>query len=522
MASEEKHPGQGNLPDRSALPFALALIPIAFWLGFHSNYGYFRDELYYIACSNHLALGYVDQPPLSIALLAIVRFFAGDSLLSIRFLPALACAGTVLLAGAMARQLGGARFAQGLAAFSVVAAHSLLGNVRGFSMNPFDVLIWSLALWVVLGILSGQSEKRWLLFGLIVGAGLLNKYSVGFLCIGLAGGLLLSPARRHLGRLPFWGGALVALLIFLPHLIWEIQHDFPSIEFMRNATQNKNVPLSAWQFTLGQLRDINYVNAPLWLLGLWAFFFARAWRPYRAFGWMYLIVFAIMVAAHAKVYYLSAIYPLLLAGGAVSLEGLLRSRSWAFVKVVYPAALGALMLFALPLTVPVLDVANLIEFERRTGLLPHAEERTSVGALPQYYADQFGWEEFARKVGDIYNTLSQEDRAKCVVFVRNYGEAGAIDFFGKAYGLPKAICPHNSYWYWGPGEKTGDVAIILGWSRDLNENLADLRRRWASVQLADTTHCDYCMPYESGRMLFLCRTMNTSFQKLWPDERVLI
>ncbi|HXX64502.1 MAG TPA: glycosyltransferase family 39 protein [Bacteroidota bacterium] len=514
--------GQGSLPGRSVLPFVLALVPIAFWLAFHSNYGYFRDELYYIACSNHLALGYVDQPPLSIALLAVVRFFAGDSLLSIRFLPALACAGTVLTAGAMARQFGGSHFAQGLAAFSVIAAHSQLGNVRSFSMNPFDVLFWSLALYVVLGILKGEPEKRWLLFGLIVGAGLLNKYSMGFLCIGLTCGLALSPARRHLLRLPFWGGVLIASLIFLPHVIWELQNGLPTLEFMRNATQNKNVPLSAWEFILGQFRDLNYVNAPLWVLGLYGFFFGRAWKAYRAFGWMYLIVLAIMIGSHAKVYYLNPIYPLLLAGGAVYLEALFQGRSWTFVKVAYPAALAALMLFALPLTVPVLDVTSLIEFERRTGLLPHAEERTSVGVLPQFYADEFGWEEFAHQVGDIYNTLSQEDRSKCVIFVRNYGEAGAIDFFGNAYGLPKAICPHNSYWYWGPGEKTGDVAIILGWSRDLNENLADLRRRWASVELVGTTHCEYCMPYESGRMLFLCRTMNTSFQKLWPDERVLI
>src|SRR5258706_9363733 len=237
-----------------AVPFLVAFAQIAVQAVSHGNYGYFRDELYYIACSDHLALGFVDQPPFSIAILRLSRMLWGDSLQAMRFLPSLAGAAVVVLAALMTRRLGGGRFAQGFAAVGVAAAHSLIGTGRYYSMNAFDVLFWAAAGYVLIGILGDERPKLWLVFGVIVGLGLLNKYSIGFLCIGLFAGLLLTSQRRHLAARWFWLGTAVAALIFLPHVIWEISHDFPSLEFMRNASQEKNVSLGAFDFLLGQVR----------------------------------------------------------------------------------------------------------------------------------------------------------------------------------------------------------------------------------------------------------------------------
>jgi hypothetical protein len=237
---------------------------------------------------------------------------------------------------------------------------------------------------------------------------------------------------------------------------------------------------------------------------------------------MYPIVFIVMIAGNAKVYYLSAIYPVFLAGGSVFFEQWYQRDAWKWVKPVHVGLLIALAVVILPFALPVLPVQRFVEYEKFLGLAPQAEERTSVAELPQYYADQFGWEEFVSTVASIYKRLTPEEQGECVIFVRNYGEAAAIDFFGKRYGLPNALCAHNSYWIWGPGKRTGNIAIIVGGSRTLQDNLNDLNRRYTHVEHAGTTNAKYAMPFENGRLIFLCKGMNTTFQQLWPGERFYI
>lgn len=503
------------------VPVYLALLQLAVQIIFHARYGYFRDELYYIACSNHLAFGYVDQPPLSIAILWMNRMLLGDSLYALRLLPALAGAAVVILAALMARRLGGGKFAQGLSALAVVAAHGLIGNGKFFTMNPFDVLFWALAGYVVIAILSGEHPKLWILFGLITGLGLLNKYSIAFMLAGLLSGLLLTRERKQLAARWFWLGSAVGAAVFLPHVIWEISHGVPSLEFMRNASGLKNVNLGLGGFLVGQLRDMNIMNAPLWLGGIYFFFVHRDGR-YRTLGWMYIIVFIIMVAGNAKVYYLAAIYPVFLAGGAVLFEEILRRKAIPWLAPAYIFLLVLAALVVLPFALPVLPVDEFVSYEHLLGIAPRAEERSSVGELPQYYADEFGWKEFVDTVAAVYRKLSPEEQSRCFIYVRNYGEAAAVDFFGTKYGLPGAHSAHNSYWMWGPGDRTGDIAIIVGNHRTLQDNLADLRRAYRSVELAGTTHARYAMPYENGRMIFICRGMNTSFQAIWQSERFFI
>ncbi len=487
-----------------------------------TRYGYFRDELYYIACSKHLAWGFVDQPPLSLAVLAANRALFGDSLPALRWLPILAGAASVLLSGLLARKLGAGRFGQALTALSVALAPVMIGTSRVFSMNAFDVLLWAAAMFVLAVILADDRPGLWPLFGAIAGLGLLNKYSMGFLLAGAGAGLLLSRQRRHLAKASFWIGMAIAGAMFLPHVVWEIRNGVPSLEFMRNAALLKNAPQSPLGMLAGLWREGGFAQALLFVPGI-AFFFGRRGSRFRPFGWMFLVVLLIMIVGRGKPYYVAPAFPAMFAGGAVLLESAARR---AYLRWLKPAALvgvAALSVAALPFAIPVLPVDIFIRYERALGMTPRSEERISLGELPQHYADMFGWEEWARVFGAALERLTPAERADCFIYARNYGEAGALDFFGPRYGLPPAGCPHNSYWFWGPPKWDGRVGLIVGTSGDLEECLEDLRPHFESVELAGTVRHPYAVPYENGRMVFICRgfkhTVDTAF---WKKEKEFI
>jgi hypothetical protein len=293
---------------------------------------------------------------------------------------------------------------------------------------------------------------------------------------------------------------------------------------MRNAATYKNLPTPPLEFIMGQFLDVGFANALLWLPGLVYCFFHREGKQYRLFGWMYISIFVVMVLTNAKVYYLSPIYPTLLAVGSVAVSRFITRTGWIILK---PAVLGIVILSGLvtmPFAIPVLPIERFIAYQESLGLAPPQEERNVVGELPQHYADMFGWEEMVETVAGVYQMLSPEDQGKCVIFVRNYGEAGAIDFFGRKFDLPRAACGHNSYWNWGPPPKgrTGEVAVIFGESNDVEESYEDLIEHFEEVNYVASTSCQYCMPYENNRPIFLCRRMKQSFQEIWDRLRFYI
>jgi 4-amino-4-deoxy-L-arabinose transferase-like glycosyltransferase len=312
---------------------AIALAKLALNVAFHGRYGYFRDELYYIACSDHLGWGYVDQPPLSIGLLAITRKLLGDSLYAIRFPAALAGAATVVLTGLMARKLGGGRFAQVLAATAAALSPVVLGNgARYFSMNAFDLMFWALGAYVLMSIIVDGNEKLWLVYGAVTGLGVMNKYSVLFFGLGTVAGVLLTAQRRDLAHRWIWLGGAFAALIVLPHAVWELRHGFPTREFIHNASVLKNAPISFGGFALGQAMETGFGQTLLWLAGLGFFLSRGAPSRLRAFGWMYVVVAAVMVAGNSKAYYLTPIYFPFLAAGSLVVERLARRPGLAWSK----------------------------------------------------------------------------------------------------------------------------------------------------------------------------------------------
>src|SRR6266436_5412678 len=285
------------------------------------RYGYFRDELYYIACGRHLAFGYVDQAPLSILLLRLSEILLGNSLFALRLLPALAGAATVAITGLIARELGGRGWAVALGCAGSLCALFNLAVGNFFSMNAFEPLFWMGCIYLVVRIINGGSPILWLWFGALLGLSLENKHSTAFFAAGIFVALLLTPERRHFARKWIWFGGLIAFAIALPNIIWQAQHHWPTYELLRNiAHSDKNVALSPVQFIVQQVVFMNPGTLPLWLAGLFWLFGSREGRRYRAIGIIYLVTLAEFIILHGKSYYLAPAYPMLFAAGGVAAE----------------------------------------------------------------------------------------------------------------------------------------------------------------------------------------------------------
>lgn len=498
------------------LRWGVPTLVVAFHLATSAGYGLFRDELYYLACGEHLAWGYVDHPPLTPLLAALVRATLGTSALALRLLPALAAGLFVALCGALAVALGGGRPSRLLAQLGAATAPVLISLAATFSMNVFDLLFWAAAFRVLVELLDDGEPVLWIAFGLLAGVGLQNKVSVLFLGFGVVAGLLLGGRRDLLATRWPWLGGLLSGLIFLPHLLWQQAHGWPTLEFMENARRLKMVAFDPLTFLAEQVRMMGPATSLLWFSGLVYLVAGREIRRFRPLGWAYLAVLAVMLGTGAKPYYLSPAYAPLLAAGAVGVERFSnyfgrRTLRFAVALVVVGANLALL-----PFAKPVLPVESFVRYASALGVQPGTDERHDLGRLPQFFADQLGWRELAEAVAAVHGALPATERASACVFGQNYGQAGAIDLYGPRLGLPKAISAHNSYWLWGPRDCRGEVLIVIG---DRRERLEELFSR---VELGATYRCGDCMPYEAEKSIWVAREPKVDVRGLWPQIKRFI
>jgi hypothetical protein len=483
------------------------------------RYGIFRDEYYYLACADRLAWGYVDHPPLSIVLLAAVRSVLGDSLFALRLVPAFLGAGTALVSGLVARELGGAAFAQALAALLVTAVPGYLGLFGYFSMNGIDVLVWAVAFWIAARLASGADPRLWLALGALLGLGLLNKLSVLWLGAGLVVACAATGWRRHL-RTPWpWLGGAIAAAVALPHALWQLAHGWPTLEFMRNAATHKNVALSPGAFLTGVTMEANPALAPLWIGGLVALLAGKRFGAHRWAAVLWLTVLAVLLASgSAKPYYALASLSLPFAAGAVAVEAwTAHGRARGVLRaLVVTWTLAALALVA-PFALPILSPERFVAWSRALGVTPRQAERSTLGALPQFFADRFGWRELAAEVGRIAAALPPEDRERAVIYTTNYGRAAALEYWADEYDLPPVISGHNSYWTWGPGDTRGEVVIVVD-----DEPEESQRRDFEEVVTAGAKRCEWCMPYENDVPIRVCRGLRAPLEQVWPRLRHFI
>ncbi|MBV8585902.1 MAG: glycosyltransferase family 39 protein [Verrucomicrobia bacterium] len=474
------------------------------------HYGYYRDELYYLACGDHLDWGYVDQPPLIAFIAKGERLLLGDSLLSIRIASTLAGTVKVLLTGMMAGELGGGRFAQILAAVAALVAPGFLALDSFLSMNSVEALLWTGCAYLLVRTIKTGNQTLWIWFGLLAGVGAENKYSMLLWAFGLVLGLLLTSQRKCFRYPWIWVGGAIAFFIFLPNLWWNIQHHFPFLELQANIRRSgRDVSLSPVGFLSEEILAMNPATLPIWLVGIWFYFFTVKGKPFRALGWAWFVTAVVILILSPRIYYLFPAFPVLFAGGAVALESCFKPWWLSWLKIAYPLLLLIAGALIAPIAIPVLPVKTYLAYTRAIHLQPPAIETWKLGPLPQVYADQFGWKEMVAMIARVYQSIPAELQPKTAILARNYGEAGAIDFFGPKYGLPKAICGHQSYFFWGPRNYTGESMIVIGGDQ------ANLRFRFRSVTPVASISHPYSMRTEYFE-LFYCRGLNQPLDEVWP------
>jgi hypothetical protein len=507
----------------TALPISNAALICAFAAGaflIHlltaNRYGYFRDELYYAACGQHLAWGYVDHAPLIAVICWFARRLLGDSLYALRFFPALSAAAKVLLTAWMVREFGGKRFAQLLASVVVFFCPIYLSMDSFLSMNSFEPLFWMGCVAVALRIANGGDRRLWLLFGALAGLGTLNKHSTLFFGLAFFLALLITSGTRYLRNLWIWLGALIAFFFFLPNLLWEISSHFPTIEFLQNTARFKNAPVSWYGFIAEQALLVHPLAFPVVLAGLWFFFASGEGRAYRFLGWTYVLLLAQMLILKGRIYYLAPIYPMLFAAGAVWIESRIEARGWDWARraILIPLTVGGMV--AAPLALPILPIMAAASYSDFWDIHKVRVENYDSGPLPQLFADMSGWPNQAKVVASVYRGLSAEERARCAILAANYGEAGAIDYFGPTYGLPRAISPHNNYYFWGPGDSSNNVVISVG--MDLHK----LQLLFGDVQKAATIADPYAIPEENNLPVYVCRNPRMPLSQAWPSLKFFV
>jgi hypothetical protein len=469
------------------------------------RYGYFRDELYFIACGRHLAWGYVDQPPL-VAFAAWLAQPAHDALLALRVLPCLAAALTVYVAVQVARELGGGRFAQWLAgtAVGLTPAYLLLGNV--LTTTSFEPLSWILVVWCAI-------RKWWLPLAFAATFGLYGKYSMVLLLVALLIGLLLTKERRMLATPWLAICTAIVILLMLPNLWWQAAHDWPFFEVLQGDAAHRHAFNNGWllesqgltsnalSFASEQLLYTNPLAAPVWLCGIIAPFLGPRLRELRFVSIAYVVLFIVAVALEAKGYYIIGIYGPLFAIGAVVVE---RATTWLRAAVFF--ALSATAVATMPLSLPVLPIDGFIAYTQTLGLT----SRTDPHVIQPIYAEQFGWDRLARDVTIVHNAIPE----RTAIYADTYADAGAIDFFGPAYGLPSAISSQNSYWLWGTHGYSGDTIIAIGATR-----IDIVKKYYRSCTLMRESAEPLKWVVEGPTPIFLCTGPTMPLDQIWPQLR---
>lgn len=467
----------------------------------NQRWGYHSDELYFIECGRHLAFGYVDHAPMVPWLAGLTCPTGECSLWALRFPSLVARALAVLLTGKLVWELGGGPFATLVAGLAMIIAPAFQRMGKILCIPVMEPVLWTACALVLVYLIQGRSRKWWLALGAFAGIGLLTKHTMLIWGFAAFVGILLTPLRRDL-RTPWpWLAGLLAALIFLPHLMWQAQNDWATLEFLRNISEGMLANIPRPLFVLGQLLYMHPVAVPLWIAGL-AFFFGTSGARYRILGWIFVVSFFVLLGTHSKPYYLAPAYPALFAGGAVLLEG-------TFQGVASRAAMAAALVVGgvllTPFTLPILPLQQQDDALRAIlGSIVPPE------ALTHDLHAEHGWPEQAEAVAAVHAKLPEEDRERTLVLTARYGQASAINFFGSRHGLPRAVSGHMTYYLWGPGEVAGPV-IAYGFTKER------LLKYFGSVVQQGRIDHPLANARERGVPIYLCRDPMRPLGDVWDD-----
>ncbi|MEA2219124.1 MAG: hypothetical protein QOJ35_1750 [Solirubrobacteraceae bacterium] len=468
-------------------------------LAFASRYGYHRDELYFLAAGQHLDWAYADQGPLTPLIARAMSEIAADSLTVLRLPSAVAAGATVLLSGLLARELGGSRRAQSLSAACAAVATIVLFNGHLLSTSTFDLLIWTALTWIAVRAIRTGPDWLWLVAGVVLGLGLLNKALPAFLAVGMLAGVAIAGPRRLLRNPYAWSGAAIALALWSPWILWQAKHGWPQIDVSRSVAQGASTSSQPWwaivpfQFLLA-----GPVLAPVWIAGLIRLFRDPAVRDVRFLAWAWVVLAGVFMATGGKPYYLAGLLPALIGAGAVQVDGWLQHGHASVRKALLGAAFAGSAATGMIIALPVLP----------------ADSAGAVIAVNGDVGETIGWPRFAQTIADVYRGLPAAKRA--VILTQNYGEAGAIDRYGPALGLPHAYSGHNAYGDWRRPRDGSAPVIIVGLAPRVMA--ARFRDCAAVARIDNAAGVDNA---EQDTPVIVCRGPRHPWSQEWPALRHL-
>ena len=489
-----------TIPNISAICFLLLILISS------GRYGFYGDELYYFACSKHLDFGYVDHPPLVAVLTFIAAKLFGESVFSLRLMSGLAGALTVVFSAKIAEVLGGGQLSKSLAALSICFATAFPAISSFFSMNPVDIMFVTLFIHLFLKTLARPSPLRWFALGALLGAGLLNKYTFLVLAFSILASLIITR-RWDVLRSPWlYTTGAIGSVMFIPHVVWQMTHGWPTLEFMYNAAEFKNLSLTPLAFLSQLTISLNPFTLPLWLSGLIYLIVRKEAEEFRFLGWTAVIFMSVYLIQNSKIYYVFPIFPLLLSAGAVAVERFSVNYHVSWPKWVIGSSIIISGTILMPLAVPMLPVPQFVSYSKSLGFWNLIRmEKGEEDVLPIHFVYRIGWEELVDSVARTYGTLSEDEKKQCAILASWYGPAGAIDHFGPPLGLPDAICPRNNYWLWGPRHYSGTIVLAVGYDAEY------LRQFFGSVLFV----ADIKNPYGYDYALCICRQPKIPFDQMW-------
>lgn len=483
---------------------------------FNSLYGYFIDELYYIACANRPAFGYVDHPPFAPFVLTAFTFLFGNSVYAIRILPALAVSASVFLTGKLAEQIGGKSYAGLLAALALLCNPVSLAFGGFFSMNSFEPLFTIIMLLLVIRIIKTGNTKEWLFTGIVMGLGIMNKHTFAIGIFFLIISLFVTGHYRLIFNRWFFGACFIALIIVLPNLFWQVYNGYPSLEFYRNISTRKNIYTPPVPFIINQIVNMSPAAVFVWAAGVVFALSAKKLKPFRFLPVFFVSVFLFMlISGTSRADRTLFAYPAVLACGAVFYEDFLNRFKVRSLKLILPALLLLFGIISLPLILPYFEYQKAADFVKMTGMNTEIEKGKKP-PLPQLLADRIGWREKAEFLYKEYDALPEAEKKETIVVTDNYGKAGALELWGKEHGISQVFCGHNTYYLWGRNTLRGSAAIVLDDEKSLN----GYKTIFDSVVVCSGQFVNqYVSPHENYLKVFICRKPKAGFAELFEKGK---
>jgi Dolichyl-phosphate-mannose-protein mannosyltransferase len=497
----------------SLLLLIIALAVIKFILPFllqSSVYEPHRDEFLYLAEGQHMAWGFMEVPPL-LSVFAWLVHICGGGIFWIKFWPSLFGAFNFLIVAKIIYSLGGRSFALLLGFLPFVLDVYLRVHFL-FQPNFLEIFFWTMMAWGIISFIQTQQNKWLYIFGISLGLGMMSKYSVSIFAISIVLGLLLTPQRKILANKHFYAAGLLAFLIFLPNLLWQYHHHFPVVFHMKELQKTQLQYVSPSSFLLDQFM-MNLPCVFTWITGLCWVGFSRTAKQYRFIGWAWFFVITLLLISHGKNYYSLGVYPVLFAFGAYQLEQLtaVRFKIVRYLCIVFAVCIAYIFI---PIALPLFEPTRLAAFyEKRhvekTGALKWEDLKNHP--LPQDFADMLGWEEMAKKMAAAYNTLDSNEKKNTILFCDNYGQAGAVNYYGNKYKIPQAHSDNASFLYWMPDKLDFDNIVLL--TDDENEMQHDFIKNFTSAVLSDSVTNFYAR--ERGSLIIVLKGPDTTFKKFF-------